>query len=71
MLDGTDTHIALGHNRSALGIHHVFSHGVNNGLAFQVNALNLVSGIFWGGIEGHSNAQSCVQTLSKEGKTAF
>lgn len=71
MLNSADAHVSFGHNRSALGIHHVFSHGIYYRFTFQVNALNLVSGIFWGGIEGHSNAQSCVQTLSKEGKTAF
>ena len=71
MLDGTDTHIALGHNRSALGVNHVFSHGVNNRLAFKVDALDFVSGILGGGIEGHGDAQSRVQSLSKQGKTTF
>ena len=70
VLDGAATYIALGHHGAAGSIDHVFGNGINDGLALHVNALNLISVVFGGGIEGDGQGETCMETFSEEGKTA-
>ena len=71
MVYGTDTDISLCQDRSALWVDHVLGNGINDGLAFEVNSLNLVPGVFRCRIEGCCKAQSCVESLSEEGEAPF
>ena len=69
MLDGAATRLAARHDCAARGIYHVFGDGLNDGFAFQVNALYLISVVFGGGVEGNGEAQTCVQAFSEKGET--
>ena len=66
-----DTDIAFGKNRSALRVNNVLSHGINDGLIFDIDALDFISCILRCRIEGHREVQSRVQSFPKERETSF
>ena len=63
---GRHSHFAFSQDGTSLGINHVFGNGVDDRHTFQVDTLNLVSGIFSSRVEGHGEAESGMQTLSAE-----
>ena len=60
----TDQIIALAQDSAALRVNHVFGNGINRRHTFHVNTLDLISRVFWSGIEGHSQAQASVQSFA-------
>ena len=56
---------------ATLGIDHIFRNGINHGLAFKIDTLNLVARILRGRIKRDCQVQTCVQTLAEQGETAF
>lgn len=71
MFNRRDTYIALLENGAALGVAHVIGNSIDNRLTFQVNAFDLVAGIFGCGVESDGKVQSCVQSLSIQGEATF
>ena len=71
MLDGAATHIALGHNGAAGSIDDVFGNGINGGLSVHVDALNLISVVFGGGIEGDGQTETCVKSFPAKRETSL
>ena len=48
-----------------------FGNGVDDGLSFHIDALNLVSMVVWCRIESHCQIQTSVQSLPKGEKLPF
>ena len=71
MLDSRYTGVALSQDCAALGVDHILCNGVDDGFAFQVDTLDLIACILWCRVECHRQVQSCMQSFSEEGETAF
>ena len=66
-----DANLALAKHSAALSVNNVLCHSIDDGFAFQVNALNLVTSVLGCGVESNGQVQTCMQTFSKERKAAF
>ena len=71
MLDGRDADIALAEYGATLGFNDVLSYSLDDRLAFEVDALYLITGVLWCRIESHGEAQACVQSFSTKRETTF
>jgi hypothetical protein len=56
MLNGGDAEVIASKDGASLGVHHILGNGIDNGHAFKVNTLDLVSVILWSRIESHRKA---------------
>ena len=71
MLDGRDADIALAEYGATLGFNDVLGYSLDDRLAFEVDALYLITGVLWCRIESHGEAQACVQSLAAKRETTF
>ena len=71
MLNSRDTHVASAEHCAALGVNHILGNRINHGLTLNVDALNLITSILGGWIEGNSQVQTCMQSFSEQGKTTL
>lgn len=55
-----NAHVAISQHSASLGVYYFLGNGIDDGLAFQVNALYLVSMILWRGIEDDSQVKACM-----------
>ena len=70
MLNRAATCFAFSNDSAAGGVNHVLGNRLNDGFAGQVNALNFITVIFGGRIEGDGQTETCVKSFSVEGKTS-
>ena len=63
VLDGSDAHIALGNDCTALGVNDVLGKGIDCRLSFEVNTLYLKSGVLRCRIECYCQTQTCVKAF--------
>ena len=72
MLNGGYTEIfALAQHGTALSVNHILGNSLDGGHTFQVDTLNLVTGILGGWIESYCEAQARMQALTTERETSF
>ena len=71
MFDGADGYIAFANNGATLCGHDVFGHGVDDGLAFDVGALNLISVVVGCGAECGFKMATGVKALALDSKLSF
>ena len=68
---GRNAHVALCEDGSALGVGDFLGDGLDDGLSFEVDALDAVAGVFGCRIERHGEVQSRVQPFTRKRKTVF
>ena len=71
VFNGRNAHVALCQNGSALGVCDFLGDGLDDGLSFEVDALNAVAGVFGYRIERHGEVQTRVQPFTRKRKTVF
>ena len=71
MFHGTYFYSVLGEYGAAGGLGHIVCNGINGGLSFQIEALDLVSMIVRGRIESNGQVKSRMKTFSAKRKAVF
>ena len=70
VLNGAASGFALRHHSAARGVNYILGNGLDDGFAFQVDALYLVAVILGGRIEGDRQVEARVQALAEERETS-
>ena len=65
VLDGSDAHIALGNDCTALSVNDLLGKGIDCRLSLEVNTLYLKSGVLRCRIECYRQTQTCVKAFSE------
>ena len=67
----TNTCLTLSQYCSTLCVNNILSNSINNRLSIKIDSLYLIASIFRGRVECYSKTQSCMKSLSEEGKTSL